>query len=65
MVRENQNKWGVVIIACMAIFTLLLRAPAGMITVNFPSVELNDPPAAPIVFVAGLPTGVPVPVMAG
>jgi len=41
MAHENQNKWGVVIIACMAIFIIVLDSSAMNVAITTLVVELN------------------------
>ncbi len=41
MARKNQNKWGVVIIACMAIFIIVLDSSAMNVAISTLVVELN------------------------
>ena len=41
MAHENQNKWGVVIIACMAIFIIVLDSSAMNVAISTLVVELN------------------------
>ena len=49
----------------MQISVLPARAPDGISNCSLPSGEASDPPLAPIFLVKGLPTGVPIDVMAG
>lgn len=41
MAHENQNKWGVVIVACMAIFIIVLDSSAMNVAISTLVVELN------------------------
>ncbi len=41
MVKKKQNKWGVVIIACMAIFIIVLDSSAMNVAITNLVVELN------------------------
>ncbi len=41
MAQENQNKWGVVIVACMAIFIIVLDSSAMNVAISTLVVELN------------------------
>ncbi|MDI6723078.1 MAG: MFS transporter [Methanobacterium sp.] len=41
MAQENQNKWGVVIVACMAIFIIVLDSSAMNVAITTLVVELN------------------------
>lgn len=49
----------------MLIAVLADKAPAGIATSSLPSGEVTEPPDASIFLVTGLPTGVPMAVMAG
>src|ERR1700729_3281647 len=49
----------------MLIVVLADKAPAGIVTSNFPTGEDSQPPDASMSLLTGLPTGVPMAVMAG
>src|ERR1700712_1807292 len=51
------------ITGCMLIVILVANAPAGILISTTPLAETKLPPAGPMVFVTGFPTGLPTGVM--